>query len=415
MADTYVTIAVVSGREDDRGALATLAEAAGLRANVAMYTRADELRARCEDGGIHVVAYGPGQAPITGEELRDLLAALPVPPQLLLVTERIESPDYARARTLRADDVVDTSDAARFEFVVRRGLRYTQLRRLLRKLRNRLQETRVLERSELQASEEVDADPSLVERIDQALRTDGLALVFQPIISLADDTEESYETFVRMRGDDGYVMPDEFLPVALRYGLLPAIDRWVVEQVVERFVRERERRGDSDALLRLFVHVSAHSLVEMRVVEELLRMLGRARPPAGSFVIKIDKDTILSRLESVKLLNRLVKKVGLQFAIDHFEASDTRLNYLDHISVDYIKLHGSLIKGIDHDSNKFRAVADIVAAARSHDIRVIASQVERGTELAALYRLGVDHAQGYLIAEPAEELQRDVGIAEVLG
>ncbi|MDZ7748479.1 MAG: EAL domain-containing protein [Halofilum sp. (in: g-proteobacteria)] len=414
MGDAHLTLAVVSDQETDRSILAALAHAAGLRVDTVLCAGIDALRARCEGDGVQIVAYLPERGAVAAGTLRDLLAGLPAPPQLVLVTEHVRAPDFARAQSLQADDVIDTTDAAHFEFVVRRGLRYAELRRELRTLRGRLRQTRLVDRAELQGpgNEDSGADPALAERIDQALRGDGFTLVFQPIVSLREEAEPGYEAFVRMRGEAGYVMPDEFLPVALRYGLLPAIDRWVVEHVVQRFVTERTR---GDRPLRLFLNVSAHSLVEIRAVEGLLKTIGRARPPAGTFVIKIDKDTMLSRLESVKLLNRLVKEVGLQFAIDHFEASDSRLNYLDHVSVDYIKLHGSLIAGVDRDEGKYRAVEEIVAAARDHGIRVIASQVEHGTELTALYRIGVDFAQGYLIAEPSEALEHEIGLAEVLG
>ena len=52
----------------------------------------------------------------------------------------------------------------------------------------------------------------------------------QPIVDLATGEATQYELLLRMRGDDGELIPPAaFLPVAERFGLMAAIDRWVVD------------------------------------------------------------------------------------------------------------------------------------------------------------------------------------------
>ena len=85
----------------------------------------------------------------------------------------------------------------------------------------------------------------VVETIDDALKNEKLELTFQPIIAINDDGCDSFEVFVRIRTDEGYLRPSEFMPVAEQYGLMPAIDRWVVKNTVKRYKAEAQVKKNS--------------------------------------------------------------------------------------------------------------------------------------------------------------------------
>ena len=71
------------------------------------------------------------------------------------------------------------------------------------------------------------------ERIRRALDTDGFVLHFQPIVRLSDGHVGSYEALIRMVEDDQrLILPDQFLDVAERYGLIRDIDRWVARRAM---------------------------------------------------------------------------------------------------------------------------------------------------------------------------------------
>ena len=131
----------------------------------------------------------------------------------------------------------------------------------------------------------------------------------------------------------------------------------------------------------------------------------KAKFDPGTFVIEVDKKTVLSRLQKAKSLNQNIKKLKLEFAIDHYEASDNSLNYLKHISLDYIKVNKSVIQDIDKMPEKKEALRQIVAKARENNLKVVASQVEHAEVLPILYELEVDYIQGFVIAEPSKRLE----------
>ncbi|HZP65525.1 MAG TPA: diguanylate cyclase, partial [Rudaea sp.] len=65
--------------------------------------------------------------------------------------------------------------------------------------------------------------------VKDALANNGFVLFYQPIISLHGAEGEFYEILLRMQGGPkGEITPNFFMPVAEQYGMMPAIDRWVI-------------------------------------------------------------------------------------------------------------------------------------------------------------------------------------------
>ena len=70
-------------------------------------------------------------------------------------------------------------------------------------------------------------------RIRQALDEDRFVLHGQPIVELATGTIVQHELLLRMRDDDGQLIPPlAFLPTAERCGLIYEIDQWVITQAI---------------------------------------------------------------------------------------------------------------------------------------------------------------------------------------
>src|ERR1700719_3961992 len=109
-----------------------------------------------------------------------------------------------------------------------------------------------------------------VARITRAVEENRLELFFQPIVAMgAQGPPNFHELTVRLRGDDGeLVPPSEFIPAAERYNVMSVIDRQVVAQAIE-LLRERLRRGLSLPLLA--VNLSGTSLNEQAFVDFVLQ------------------------------------------------------------------------------------------------------------------------------------------------
>ena len=76
-----------------------------------------------------------------------------------------------------------------------------------------------------------DGEMRWMPRIQQALADERFRLYFQPILPVGPDARDGArgEILLRMLDESGHVvLPGAFLPAAERYGLMLALDRWVV-------------------------------------------------------------------------------------------------------------------------------------------------------------------------------------------
>ena len=102
---------------------------------------------------------------------------------------------------------------------------------------------------------------SWAEEIRTALDRDRFQLYCQPIVDLRTGAVAQHELLLRMRGrGDELVPPASFLPMAERFDLVQAIDRWVVGQAVG-LIGERRRGGSP---IRVAVNLSGRSMGDRR-------------------------------------------------------------------------------------------------------------------------------------------------------
>lgn len=367
----------------------------------------DSLPALQTAKSLDLLIYLHQRNPVDEKRFVQILKKMDDPPALILVADHLTPQDYIQASRLGACDVVSAGIPAQFSFVVHREFSGLEARRRLNEAVRRMRENQIIDETEFESPVEAGGMGEMVEIIDDALKNNRLELLFQPIMAVEDDGHDNFEIFLRIKRDDDFIMPEDFLSTAEQFGLMPAIDRWVVRNAIRRFkaeeqvkmIKKQTQRG-----LRFFLNISGHSLVDEVIMSNIIHEITEAKLSPGNFVIEVDKNTILSRLQKTKSLNQNVKKLKLEFAIDFFEESDISLNYIKHLELDYLKLSRNVVTDIHKNPGKKEAVREIVKKAVENNIRVVATQVENAEVLPALYELGVNYIQGYVIAEPGPRL-----------
>jgi PAS domain S-box-containing protein len=228
-------------------------------------------------------------------------------------------------------------------------------------------------------------------RIRNAIENDRLVLHSQPIVELATGRVVQEELLVRMLGDDDEViMPGEFLPPAERFGLAPAIDRWVVARAAE-IARER----------RVEVNLSAQSIGDPGLPAFVEARLAEAGAPASNLVFEITETAAAEDFDQARRLARRLAELGCGFALDDFGTGYGSFTYLKHLPVRYIKIDTEFVRTLRADSPDRQVVSAIVDVARNFGIETIAEGVEAAETADLLRALGVHYAQGYHFGRPA--------------
>jgi len=249
-----------------------------------------------------------------------------------------------------------------------------------------------------------------VSRLTRACDENRLELHYQPIVPIGDaaDRRGHYELLLRLREEDGrLVLPAEFIPAAERYNLMPAIDRWVVRQALGVLAHYAGDSGPEGAYT-VSINLSGTSLNDDRFLEFLIGELQAHDLSAGAVCFEITETAAVSNLANVVHFMGELKARGCLFSLDDFGSGLSSFMYLKNLPVDFVKIDGQFIQNVTRDPVDRSMVEAIAQIARAMRIRTIAERVDSVEVYRALADIGIQYAQGYLIAapEPAEALSR---------
>lgn len=236
-----------------------------------------------------------------------------------------------------------------------------------------------------------------VQRLRQALEEDRFVLHYQPIVALhPGEPRRHIEILVRMQGEDGSLIPPGmFIPTAERYQLMPALDRWVVRNSLERLAPLLQKRD-----MVCSINLSGQSLSEAGLLPMILAEFERLAIPPDTVCFEITETSAISHLGRARELLLGLKQAGCQLSLDDFGSGLSSFSYLKQLPVDYLKIDGAFVRDIASNPFDRAIVASMVQVARSIGVRTVAEFVENEIVLGIVRDLGVDFGQGYGIARP---------------
>jgi diguanylate cyclase (GGDEF)-like protein len=237
--------------------------------------------------------------------------------------------------------------------------------------------------------------------IRDALTGDRLVLQSQPILDLASGGVERYELLLRMRGEEGELLPAAlFIEAAERSGMIKELDRWVIARALD-LLAERERLG---APLSLHVNLSGVSLADVSVLEFIEQRLdeGGADPTHCTFEITETASAYDHDYEAASGFADRLTDFGCQVAIDDYGAGFGPFHYLKRIPFDLIKIDGSFVEDMLRSDADQLTVQAIVQIARGLGKETIAEYVQDDATAEMLREYGVDMAQGFHLGRPVD-------------
>lgn len=239
-----------------------------------------------------------------------------------------------------------------------------------------------------------------VTRIDTALDSETLELRYQPIVGIADGGFQIHhsEILLGVRDEAGNpVSPAEFVLAAEHYRRMAMVDRWVIEHA---FRWMKERSNQLPLIGGLAINLSGSSLNEEGFVEYILEQAKKYAPPMDKVCFEITETAGIENLSNASEFILAVKKTGCMFSLDDFGSGHSSYAYLKNLPVDFLKIDGSFVRHMDENPYDFAVVKSITEIGHFMGKKIIAEFVENDGILQMLRDVGVDFAQGYLIAKP---------------
>ncbi|MGZ4230037.1 MAG: putative bifunctional diguanylate cyclase/phosphodiesterase [Solirubrobacteraceae bacterium] len=236
------------------------------------------------------------------------------------------------------------------------------------------------------------------QRIQDALERDRFVLHLQPILELASGKVRHGELLLRMRGDRGkLIAPGAFLPAAERFGLIHAIDRWVVQEAIRMIAGAAPGQAP-----RLGVNLSGESVVgDPELLSMIERELDKAAVDPAKLIFEITETAAIANMAEATRFAHGLTDLGCSLALDDFGTGFGSFYYLKHLPVRYVKLDGEFIHNLPRNPIDEHMVRAIVGVAHGLGIQTVAESVADDETIEMLHQHGVDFAQGFHIGRPA--------------
>jgi EAL domain-containing protein (putative c-di-GMP-specific phosphodiesterase class I) len=228
----------------------------------------------------------------------------------------------------------------------------------------------------------------LQDAIDQKV----LLPYFQPIVDLKTLKIVSFEALVRWPlAGEGFIPPDEFMPLAEKSGLVLLLGDLMLETVCQQLKAFNLKAIEGFSIA---VNISSEQFSEALVdrLDQLILEYGLAPQQIG---LEITESVAMKAIDSnLKLLEKFRAR-GHKISVDDFGTGYSSLAYLKRFPLDTLKIDRAFIQELARDTDDFIIAKAIIDLGHSLGLKIVAEGVETQAQLKLLQELGCDLGQGF--------------------
>ncbi len=241
---------------------------------------------------------------------------------------------------------------------------------------------------------------AIIAALRKALDRGEFRLVYQPRMSLADDSITGVEALLRWKSSElGEISPVVFIPLAEESGLIIAIGEWVIREACAQLMAWRQHGFTS---ICVGVNVSVLQLLRGHLTTFLQGVLDSSGMPADRIELEVTESMVMQNAEQATAILNELRTIGVSLAIDDFGTGYSSLVYLKRLPIDTLKIDKEFVDDLTRDPDDEAITATIITMGHSLGLNVIAEGVENESQLNFLREHGCDEIQGHWLSKPLE-------------
>src|SRR3954471_7090397 len=253
---------------------------------------------------------------------------------------------------------------------------------------------------------------ALIGELRRAMDETELVLYYQPKIDLATGQAKGVEALARWQHPErGLLSPDEFIPLAERSNLLRPMTLFLIDTALRQANAWRSKGIE----ISVAVNLSMQNMLDLRLPNDLARLLTSWRLPAGSLELEITESTIMADHRRAQTILSRLSKMGVRLSIDDFGTGYSSLAYLQELPVDAIKIDKSFVMEMHQDAGNATIVQSTIDLGHNLGLEVVAEGVESAESYSTLARLGCDYAQGFFLSKPLSPDKMSIWLEVFMG
>ncbi len=246
---------------------------------------------------------------------------------------------------------------------------------------------------------EVEAQLTLQSELRRAVDLGQMELYYQPKFDGRKGGLRGVEALLRWNHPQrGVVLPNDFIPVAERYGLISGLGHWVIEECC-RQMEAWARRG---MRLRVAINISVHQLREEDLVARIQEALARHHVNPELLLCEITESVAMEDIRATQRAFEGLAKIGVFLSIDDFGTGYSSLSYLRQLPARQLKIDSSFVQDLESSADARAVVDAVIRLAHALGLVVVAEGVETKAQGDILMQMGCDELQGFYFAHPLQ-------------
>ncbi len=252
------------------------------------------------------------------------------------------------------------------------------------------------------------ARDALVDELRAAIEHGEIKPHFQPLIELESGHCWAVEALARWHHPRlGMLLPEQFIALAEEAHLIGMLGGGMLRSACRQAAVWRATVAGAEELV-VSVNVSRHQIADDAFPALVAQALEWENLPPEALMLELTESDVASGTAEVVERCKALRALGVRLAVEDFGIGASSLAELRNLPVDVLKLARPFIDALETHPGEREFVRVIVELGRVLGLTVAAEGVETEGQLALLSELGVDVAQGNLMAaaEAANEIER---------
>jgi diguanylate cyclase (GGDEF)-like protein len=236
--------------------------------------------------------------------------------------------------------------------------------------------------------------------LTEAVQRGEFVLAFQPQMSLVTGEVAGAEALLRWNHPrDGLRLPNTFIPVAEKTGVISEIGEWVFFEVANLLAAWERESFDA----RLSFNISPRQVDRPDFFAKVRQAFADAQVPLSRVELEFTESAAMEVGEAVLAEIAVLRHEGATVAIDDFGTGYSNLARLRSMPLDRVKLDPSLIADIETDEKARIVVQAVIHLIKGVGCEIVAEAVETVAQADILRAMGCDTVQGFVFAQPMYE------------
>ena len=234
--------------------------------------------------------------------------------------------------------------------------------------------------------------------LELAIKNDDFSVVYQPIVSLKQQTVTKFEALVRWNNNGTWISPLDFIPMAEKFGLIKKIGDIVLNKSCMELVK-LQKQGFTNIIFNINRSIYEFQLEDDKN-DSWLKTIESYGINPQHICFELTESVLAPENDSNMALLKKLQVAGCTIALDDFGTGYSSLSYLRRFPIDTLKIDRSFIMEMTKVHGDVVLVSAIISMAKALDISVVAEGVELKQEVEILTELECDFIQGYYFSKP---------------